>query len=576
LTGELTSRGRRYVADAARAFERSPVEVTLAILLAATFSVAVELEDDALRTFMEIAASAVVAIAFAWGATLLHALGRIDTRTRWIATAVGAILAAVYGIAIADFERTTEVWRACALGFAALFATVALPALAAPPAERTAMMRRVDGRIVLRTIGVLLYGVALFAGLALALAAVNTLFELHWEGKIYAHVFGWIFLALVPWVIVGGLDDYVRPGDDASQVAGVAHRMSAFLIPPLLAVYFIILYAYGVRIAVTGEVPKNLLSPLVIAAGTLAALALILFDPRTDSRATMRPLRLAAPLFIPPALLGVWAITQRLDQYGWTEFRALRVIVLVTFTVLAAIGTMFVLRRRAFPLHHLPAALAVVLLFAAIGPWSAMAISRRSQQHRLADALENAGFTRAGERMRADSAVAHDVYEQVRSTATYLHRNHGAAALPPVLARMARNQEYVDFAARLGLRDMQPADIVRPAMFARLPHGAEIAPRTYYIMFEGRRDPAADTSALTVTMDSTRMRVRIGTQHLVADLTAVAVTGGTPAAQLTANRARVAVLDTAGVARGDFLVFELSMSPAEPRMHRVVGLLTLR
>ena len=31
--------------------------------------------------------------------------------------------------------------------------------------------------------------------------------------------------------------------------------------------------------------------------------SLLLFDPRADSRATMRPLRLAAPLFMPPALL---------------------------------------------------------------------------------------------------------------------------------------------------------------------------------------------------------------------------------------------------------------------------------
>ena len=574
MSGELTRRGRRYVADAAHAFERAPVEVTVAILLAAAFSVAVELEDDALRTFLEIAAAAVLAITVAWGATLLHALGRITVRTRWIVTAAGALIAAIYGIVFTDFERTTEAWRACALGFAAFFALIALPALAAPPAERTAMIRRVDGRIVLRAIGVLLYGVALFAGLALALAAVNTLFELNLEGQIYAHVFGWIFFALVPWVIVGGLDDYVRAGDDASEVAGVAHRMSAFLIPPLLAVYFIILYSYGVRIAVTGEVPKNLLSPLVIAAGTLAALALLLFDPRTDSRATMRPLRLAAPLFIPPAVLGMWALTQRLDQYGWTEFRALRFVVLATFALLAAIATAYVVRRRALPLHLLPAALAVALLLAALGPWSVMAVSRRSQQQRLGNALERAGFTRSGERVRTDSIVANDIYEQVRSTASYLHRNHGAASLPRVLAQMAHAEPYVDFAARLGLRSMQPTDIVRPSTYTRLPHGALIAPGTYYILYEGRRDPAAEASPVHVAMDSTRLRIRVAGQQLITDLARIAP--DTPGASLTPERARLVMVDTAGAPRGEFLVFELSMSPAEPRMYRVVGLLTLR
>jgi hypothetical protein len=576
VASELTSRGRRYVADAARAFERSPVEVALAILLAVLFSIAIELEDDALQAFAEVAAAAVLAVVTAWGATLLHALGRINTRTRWIATAAGAVLAAVYGLLIVDFDRLAELWRAVTLGTAGVFALIALPALGAPAGERTVWMRRVDARFVLRMIGVLLYGAALFAGLALALAAVNTLFELDFESKIYAHVFGWIFLALVPWVVAGGLDDYVRPGDDASQVASVAHRMSAFLIPPLLAVYYVILYSYGIRIAVTGEVPKNLLSPLVIAAGALAALALLLFDPCTDSRATMRPLRLAAPFFMPPALLGIWALTQRLEQYGWTEFRALRLVLLGMFGLLALLGTVHVVRRRALPLHLLPASLALVLLLTAVGPWSVMALSRRSQQARLATALEDAGFSRAGERIRADSIVAHGIYEQLRSTAAYLHRNHGVAALPPALARMAGNERWVDFAARLGLRDMQPTDIVRPAMFARLEHGAEISPGSWYIVLEGRSDPAAAPSALVATMDSTRLIVRIGGEHLTADLAPLASQHTQLRGILTPERARVPLRDPAGNPRGDFVVFEMSLSLPEPRLHRVVGLLTLR
>jgi hypothetical protein len=64
---------------------------------------------------------------------------------------------------------------------------------------------------MLRIIGALLYCGALYVGLALALGAVNALFELDLDGSIYAHVFGWVFLALAPWIVAGGIDDYVLP-----------------------------------------------------------------------------------------------------------------------------------------------------------------------------------------------------------------------------------------------------------------------------------------------------------------------------------------------------------------------------
>lgn len=583
--GELSSRGRRYVEDAVRAFERTPAEVTLSILLAITFSIAVEYEDDeVMRSFVETAAAVGIAITAAWSATLLHALGRIGTRTRWLITGAGVLSAALYGILIADFAKVTEIWRAAALAAAAFFLLMAVPAFTTERVHATDRMREVDGRIVLRVIGVLLYGGALFAGLALALAAINTLFELDLESTIYGHVFGWIFLALVPWVVAGGLDDYVRPHTEAGAVARVAQRMAAFLVPPLLAIYYLILYAYAVRIAVTGEVPKNLLSPLVIAAGALGALALLLFDPRTDSRATMRPLRLAAPFFIPAALLGLWALLPRLDQYGWTEFRALRVIVLSTFGALATAATFEVLRKRRLSLHWLPTAIAAVLLLSAIGPWSFVAVSRRSQQERLADALVAAGFTRDASGSPADTLVAHDIYQGVRGSAAYLQEHHGVASLPSRLAELARGERRIDHAARLGLRDMQPTDVVmQRALHGRLPAGAQIGTadtRVYYVLLEGPRRPGMPVSPVTVTADSTqRLLLRVDNEQFVADMRPLAAelrSGAQPTGTLPPAHARTVVTDTTGRARGDLLVLELNMNNAGTTVARVVGLLTLR
>src|SRR5690606_16218559 len=138
----------------------------------------------------------------------------------------------LYGIFALDFRFEAEAWRAAALVAAAALLVLGSPALA-PGLDATERFRRVTGRLLLRMIGAVLYAGALFAGLALALGAVNTLFELDLDARIYFHTFGWIFIVLVPWVVMGGVPDYVRPAESRSAVAATVHRMAGYLVTPL-------------------------------------------------------------------------------------------------------------------------------------------------------------------------------------------------------------------------------------------------------------------------------------------------------------------------------------------------------
>src|SRR5690606_38254938 len=188
---------------------------------------------------------------------------------RWAVTLAGAFVIAAYAFTALDLEYEAAAWRAALLIGAALAWLIALPAAAGPSTGAVERMRRIDGRVLLRVIGAVLYGAALFAGLALALRAIDVLFELQLDGDIYAHVWGWTSFVLIPWIVLGGLRDYVRPIEQENAVAGVAQRIAIYLVPPLLAIYYLILYAYVVRIMVTQEIPKNLVSPLVLVAGGL-------------------------------------------------------------------------------------------------------------------------------------------------------------------------------------------------------------------------------------------------------------------------------------------------------------------
>ena len=432
---------RGYLADTARAFDRSPVEGVLAFVTAVVFSYHIEAGQDMEQAF-QFAEGAFLVGAAAWAATLLHALHALTERQRWALTLAGTVVGAAYLLLVPDMDLESESWRGLALVVAAALLLFSAPGWIAEGGEPSLRLRRVNARFVLRAIGIGLYGLALFAGLALALLAIDKLFELDLEHTLYGHEFVWIMLVLVPWVIVGGLDDYVRPLDQQTDVERVVYRLATFLVSPLVALYYLILCVYAIRIAITGELPHNLVSPMVIAAGVLAAIALILFDPRADSATGTRWVRYTALVFLPLAPLGIWALYARVDAYGWTEFRLLRVIVVLTLFGLAVLGSVQVLRRRPISLRVIPFVLGVVLLLSAVGPWGFVAVSRRDQQQRLLNALEKARVNVASAPAPGDTTrriVAGNAYRDINSTASYLHSHFGeqALAMLPLRARRA-------------------------------------------------------------------------------------------------------------------------------------------
>lgn len=587
----LTGRGRRYISDAARAWERAPVEVSTALVIAGAWSWSVEAGGETMRSWMELAVAGLLVMAVAWTGTLLAALGAITERTRWTITLAGTGVAALYWLFLLDLRLATEGWRAAMLLAAAVLWVAALPWL---PRRSVDEMRAVSGRFLLRVIGGALYCAALFAGLALAVGAVNTLFELNLDSEIYAHVFGWITFALGPWIVFGGVREYATPADSA--VAPVVHRMAAFLVPPLVAIYFLILYAYMVRIGVTGEVPKNLVSPMVFAAGVLVGLALLLFDPREKSTIADWLLRVAVPLFVPLSVLGAWTILMRVGQYGWTEFRLLRLVLVLAFGVLAVAGSVQLMRRRRLSLHLVLLGLAGLLLASAVGPWSVHAVSRRSQEARLAVSLRAAGIERGetppSQAPATDRIIDADAYDQILNTGYYLSRHHGAAALPPVLrdappphgVALRREEGDVHGALRgLGLRPA-PHAVTEPAMrYGRMAHtgAVEVAGvrvrRVYAAPYRGE----IGSGDITAVQDGDVLRMRVEGANLTVrldELAALLRGGRDPrAGELSPEEAQLVVRGEDGAEVGGLMVLEVNIETTADglRLHRLDGILLL-
>ena len=263
---------------------------------------------------------------------------------------------------------------------------------------------RYNETLFLRILAALLYSGVLFAGCALALLAIEKLFNVKLDYRVYGNLlvlFGtvfntWFFLAGVP-------HDFAALEHEAPYPKGLK-LFTQFVLLPLVVLYLGILYAYMGRILVTWTLPEGWVSTLVLVLAVAGIFALLLIHPirQTAENAWIRTFsrwfyRALFPLL---ALLAV-AIGTRIQAYGITEERYF---VLALAAWLFGMAVYF-LRRHGVNIVWIPASLAVVAFLSAAGPWGAFAIAEHSQlrqlmvisrQHGL---LQNGHLDAAGQRV---------------------------------------------------------------------------------------------------------------------------------------------------------------------------------
>ncbi|TGE24871.1 DUF4153 domain-containing protein [Hymenobacter aquaticus] len=241
---------------------------------------------------------------------------------------------------------------------------------------------RYNETLFLRILAAGLYSGVLFAGCALALVAIDNLFEVTLDRHIYGYLFTVLATVFNTWFFLAGVPhDFAALEQPAPYPKGLK-VFTQFVLLPLILLYLGILYAYLGRILVQWELPKGWVSLLILVFSVAGIFALLLIHPvrdeaentwiRTFARWFYRAL---LPLL---ALLAV-AIGTRIQAYGITEERYY---VLVLALWLAGILAYF-LWRQGRGIIWIPASLAVVALLTVAGPWSAFAVAQRSQLREL-------------------------------------------------------------------------------------------------------------------------------------------------------------------------------------------------
>ncbi len=266
-----------------------------------------------------------------------------------------------------------------------------------------------------------MYTVVLWAGLSGAILAVNELFDLNIQWKIYLHL--WFLLAGV-FNTAYFLFHYPKDFEfDQSETAytGIFRNLCKFILIPIVGLYFFILYAYSGKILATWNLPHGWVSSLVIgfAAAGIFTWLLNFQLPKYDSGSIVNRFhKWFWPVLFPMLALLFVAISRRIWDYGVTEERFFVAHAGAWLTLCCV----FFVIVKSEDIKFIPLSLAAFILVAMYGPFSAFESTKRSQTHQLKTLFEKNGLLVDGKVKPAAQKIAGEEAERMRNILYLLER----------------------------------------------------------------------------------------------------------------------------------------------------------
>jgi hypothetical protein len=263
------------------------------------------------------------------------------------------------------------------------------------------------------------YSAITYLGVFFAIMAVNELFQLHINFKIYAHLFVFTAGVFHTLLFLSQFPEVSRESSSGPEYHVIFSTLCKFILVPIVVLYFFILYTYAAKIVFSWTLPVGWVSSLIIGfsvAGIFTYLLSYYLSEEDDSWLVGVFHRWFWWVVLPMVGLLFVAIGRRIADYGVTEERFL---VAHSGVWLLVVSLYFVLSKKD-NIKFIPGSLVVFSLVAVLGPLSAFEVSYRSQRWVLRDLLERSGHLRDG-KLRPDTiGIDAGLAQRIHSTLDFL------------------------------------------------------------------------------------------------------------------------------------------------------------
>jgi len=265
-----------------------------------------------------------------------------------------------------------------------------------------------------------IYSAVLYVGISAMFFSIVQLFAVTINSKFYYYTFLIIAGIFAPAQFLSKI-----PYSDAdlsdTKYPKALNILLLYIVIPLIFAYLGILYAYFIKIVVTGIWPKGIVSHLVLWYSAITVgVIFFLFPIREENRLAQKFLSFFPKIILPILGMMFISIGLRIQQYGVTEKRYFVVVL-----GLWVLGMMiyFSLTKKLRNII-IPISLSILVLNAVAGPFSSFSVSKWSQNRRFERVLVQNGMLEEGKIIRADRDLSDDSKAQISMILDYFDKNH--------------------------------------------------------------------------------------------------------------------------------------------------------
>ncbi|WP_019132740.1 DUF4153 domain-containing protein [Peptoniphilus obesi] len=262
------------------------------------------------------------------------------------------------------------------------------------------------------------FSTVLFIGLSAIYFLITKLFDIAIVDKVYIITFIIIYLPFN----VGIFLSYFPRNEidfDNYKLAKPFVILVSYITVPIFIIYAFILYIYFFKILIQAELPKGVITNLVLVFALLTVILLFISSVIKSNKLVEKFREFFQVIMIPILVMMFYAIFIRISNYGLTENRYF-VIAAGIYTLISMIYYIF---YRSNSNIFIFISLAAIIFLSTIGPVSAYNLSASSQDARLASILNANGMLESNQ-IKPKKNVSLDDKIQIKEIVEYLSNNH--------------------------------------------------------------------------------------------------------------------------------------------------------
>ena len=241
--------------------------------------------------------------------------------------------------------------------------------------------------LFIRFLTSVLYSGFLYLGLILALFAFKVLFDIKIPEELFLKLYIIIIGLFNTWFFVSEIPSNIGELENIKTYPKGLKVFTQYVLLPLLAIYLIILYAYGAKVLIYWNWPKGIVSYLISCVSILGVLTTLLLYPYgllKESIWINRVTKIFYFILYPLIVILFIAIGIRIWDYGITVNRYAIVLLGLWLTIISSYFSF-----RGANIKIIPISLALILGVTSFGPWSIFSVSESNQVNRLTSILAN-------------------------------------------------------------------------------------------------------------------------------------------------------------------------------------------